>query len=119
MEVSADLIQNTHYYYKSYGSRYQPGMRIECTMTPFIMRINHDDYNFIMKCVNWCVTFDDRADHYLYDIPDAVQLPTYQKDRQRKKSGNMVREEEHNEESSSSSGFLVANKQKEKQKEKP
>lgn len=75
MNVSADLIQNPNYYYKKYGQRFQPGMRVDCGMTPFIMRINHDDYNFIMKCVNWCVTFDDRADFYLYDIPNAVEVP--------------------------------------------
>ena len=82
--VSTDLIQNTHYYYKLYEGRYQPGMRINCEMTPFIMRINHDDYNFLMKCVNWCVSFDDRADNYLYDIPEAVVVPTYDKEKQEK-----------------------------------
>lgn len=28
-------------------------------MTPFFMRLNHDDYNFIMKCLSWAITHDD------------------------------------------------------------
>lgn len=65
--VSCDLIQNAPYYQKQFGSRFQPGMRIDCKMTPFVMRINHDDYNFMMKCLNWNVTFDDNAEGYMFN----------------------------------------------------
>ena len=36
-------------------------------MTPFVMRINHDDYNFMMKCLNWNVTYDDNAEGYMFN----------------------------------------------------
>lgn len=42
-------------------------MRLSCNLTPFLMRINHDDYNFMMKCLNYNVTFDDNAEGYLFD----------------------------------------------------
>ena len=47
--VSCDLIQNSPYYKNLHGDRYLPGMRINCEMSPFLMKINHDDYNFLMK----------------------------------------------------------------------
>lgn len=68
-DVSCDLIANSPYYRKVYGDRFQAGMRIDCKMTPFVMRINHDDYNFMMKCLNWNVTYDDNADGYMFDGP--------------------------------------------------
>ena len=70
--VSCDLIMNSPYYLKTYGHRFSPGMRLDCNMTPFVMRINHDDYNFMMKCLFWNVTFDDNAEGYLFD---GVQKP--------------------------------------------
>lgn len=39
-------------------------------MSDFFMRINHDDYNFMMKCLYWNVTFDDNAEPYLFDAPE-------------------------------------------------
>jgi hypothetical protein len=61
------MVQNTLYYHKTYKDRYMPGMRIQCKLTPFLMRINHEDYNFIMKCLFWNITYDDNADGYLFD----------------------------------------------------
>lgn len=37
-------------------------------MTQFFMRINHDDYNFIMKCLNWSISHNDGVEEELYDI---------------------------------------------------
>jgi len=28
------------------------------------MSINHDDYNFMMKCLYWNITYDDNAEGY-------------------------------------------------------
>lgn len=33
------------------------------------MRMNHDDYNFVMKCLNWGITHDDGLENILFDIP--------------------------------------------------
>ena len=66
-DVSCDLIANGPYYRNTYGKRFQSGMRIDCRMTPFVMRINHDDYNFMMKCLYWNVTYDDNADGYMFN----------------------------------------------------
>lgn len=41
-------------------------------MTAFFMRLNHDDYSFIMKCLNWGVTHNDGLDSELFDIPAPV-----------------------------------------------
>jgi hypothetical protein len=41
------------------------------------MRINHDDFNFMMKCLNWNVTHNDGADDFLFDMPKPIQ-PTDQ-----------------------------------------
>lgn len=68
-DVSCDLIQNSQYYVRTYGSRFLPGMRIICDMSAFLMKMNHDDYNFMMKCLFWNVSFDDNADGYLFDGP--------------------------------------------------
>jgi hypothetical protein len=40
-------------------------------MTPFFMRMNHDDYSFIMKCLNWGITHNDGLENDLFDIPVA------------------------------------------------
>lgn len=32
------------------------------------MRMNHDDYNFIMKCLNWSISHNDGVEEELYDI---------------------------------------------------
>lgn len=53
-------------------------MRVNCKLTPFLFRINHDDYNFIMKCLFWNVTFDDNADGYLFDGPKPLQSKSSQ-----------------------------------------
>jgi hypothetical protein len=66
-DVSCDLIQNSSYYQKIYGKNYLPGMRINCAMNPFLMKINHDDYNFLMKCLYWNITYDDNAEGYMFD----------------------------------------------------
>lgn len=51
------------------------GLRLHCSMTPFFLRMNHDDYNFIMKCLNWGITHDDGLESVLFDIPiNATQL---------------------------------------------
>jgi len=42
-------------------------------MTPFFMRINHDDFNFMMKCLNWNITHNDGADDILFDIPKEIE----------------------------------------------
>jgi hypothetical protein len=42
-------------------------MRIKCKISPFLIRLNHDDYSFIMKCLNWNITYDDNADGYIFD----------------------------------------------------
>lgn len=31
------------------------------------MKISHADYNFIMKCLFWNITYDDNAEGYLFD----------------------------------------------------
>lgn len=36
-------------------------------MAPFLMKINHDNYNFMMKCLFWCIAYDDNAEPYLFD----------------------------------------------------
>jgi hypothetical protein len=46
------------------------GMRIETWMSDFFMRINHEDYNFMMKCLYWNITYDDNAEIYLFDAPE-------------------------------------------------
>ena len=38
-------------------------------MTPFFMRMNHDDYSFIMKCLNWSITHNDGAEYILFGQP--------------------------------------------------
>lgn len=63
-DVSCDLIQNSPYYRKIFGDRFEAGMRIYCELTPFLMCINHDDYNFIMKCLYWNIIYDDNAEGY-------------------------------------------------------
>lgn len=65
--VSCDLIQNPLYYHKTFGSKFKGGMRIDCHMAPFLMKMNHDDYNFIMKCLFWCISYDDNAEGYMFD----------------------------------------------------
>lgn len=67
ISLSCDLIQNTAYYQKTYGARYSPGMRVICNLSPFLMRINHDDYNFMMKCLFWNISYDDNAEGYFFD----------------------------------------------------
>lgn len=66
LQVSCDLIQNPQYYRNQYGKRFDAGMRIECQLTPFLMCINHNNYNFIMKCLFWNITFDDNAESYFF-----------------------------------------------------
>lgn len=60
-KVSCQLIQNSPYYHKLYQERFLSGMRIACELSPFLMCINHDDYNFMMKCLYWNITYDDNA----------------------------------------------------------
>ena len=43
-------------------------MRLSVKMTQFFMRMNHDDYNFIMKCLNWSISHNDGVEEELYDI---------------------------------------------------
>ncbi len=69
LKLNCDLIANPMYYTNTYEGKFKDGMRIDCWMSDFFMRINHDDYNFLMKCLNWNVTFDDNAEEYLFDIP--------------------------------------------------
>lgn len=66
-------MQNTAYYDKTFGDRYEPGMRVKCKMSPFLMRLSHDDFNFIMKCLFWNITYDDNAEGYLYEGQMAKQ----------------------------------------------
>lgn len=64
--ISCDLIQNSQYYHKNYLERFDGGMRIQCEMSPFVISLNHDDYNFIMKCLYWNITYDDNAESYFF-----------------------------------------------------
>lgn len=68
LTVSVDLIANPLYYKKEFEDMFANGMRVECKMSSFFMRINHDDYNFIMKCLNWAVTHNDGLENELFDI---------------------------------------------------
>ena len=65
--VSCDLIQNPAYYRKKEGAQFEAGMRVNCRMAPFLIKINHDNYNFMMKCLFWCIAYDDNAESYLFD----------------------------------------------------
>lgn len=67
IDLSCDLVQNSPYYDKTYGERYIAGMRVDCKISPFLMRINHEDYNFMMKCLFWNISYDDNAEGYFYD----------------------------------------------------
>lgn len=69
ISLSTDLIANPHYYIKLYGDNFKNGLRVSCLLSPFFMRINRDDFNFIMKCLNWNITHNDGADDILFDIP--------------------------------------------------
>lgn len=69
LTVSTDLIANPEFYKKEIPEMFLNGLRVECSMTPFFMRLNHDDYNFIMKCLNWAITHDDGLEGQLFDIP--------------------------------------------------
>ena len=75
------MVSNTLYYQKTYAERYLAGMRVNCKLSPFLMRLNHDDYNFIMKCLFWNITYDDNADGYLFD-------PVIKKDKQNNETSN-------------------------------
>lgn len=68
-DVSCDLIQNSAYYTRIYKDRFLPGMRINCSMSAFLMKISHDDYNFMMKCLFWNIAYDDNADGYMFNGP--------------------------------------------------
>ena len=68
--LNVDMIQNPLYYQKTYGKNFLDGMRIEVWMSNFFMRINHEDYNFMMKCLYWNITYDDNAEIYLFDAPE-------------------------------------------------
>ncbi len=59
LDVSTDLIANPEYYKKQLKDAFDNGLRVSCKMTPFFMRMNHDDYNFIMKCLNWSISHND------------------------------------------------------------
>ena len=39
-------------------------------MTPFFIRLNHHDYNFIMRCLNCAITHNDGLDSVLFDLPN-------------------------------------------------
>jgi hypothetical protein len=77
IDLSCDLIQNSPYYLKTYQERYEPGIRVQCSLTPFLMRINHDDFNFMMKCLFWNISYDDNAESYFFDGAIAQQKKTY------------------------------------------
>ena len=64
------MISNPLYYAKEYKQRFKNGMRIKCSLTPFVMRINQKDYSFVMKVLNWSITHDDGVDTILYNIPE-------------------------------------------------
>lgn len=68
--VSADMIANPEYYKRQLPDIFENGMRLSCSLTPFYMRLNQNDYNFIMKCLNWGITHNDGLDNILYDIPE-------------------------------------------------
>lgn len=60
-------------------------MRVKCTMTPFFMNINHHDYSFIMKCLNWAISYNDGLDTVLFDPPpNAPSPPTDPQQKQQK-----------------------------------
>ena len=44
-------------------------MRINCDMSAFLMRLSHDDYNFMMKCLFWNISYDDNAQGYMFNGP--------------------------------------------------
>ena len=68
LTVSTDLIANPQYYKKELPDIFQNGLRVSCSMTPFFMRLNHDDYSFIMKCLNWGITHDDGLETQLFNV---------------------------------------------------
>lgn len=67
--TSIDLIANPEYYKKQYKKQFKNGLRLKCHLSPFVLKINHDDYNFIMKCLNWSITHDDGLESILFDLP--------------------------------------------------
>ena len=69
LTVSTDLIANPEFYKKEIPEMFLNGLRVQCSMTPFFLRLNHDDYNFIMKCLNWAITHDDGLENLLFDLP--------------------------------------------------
>lgn len=68
----AELISNPLYYAAQYGNNFLNGLRVECSLSAFFIRLNHEEYNFVMKCVAWNVSYDDRAELILYDVPVKV-----------------------------------------------
>lgn len=69
ISLSTDLIANPDYYKKELPEDFDNGMRVRCTMTPFYMSINHHDYSFIMKCLNWAISYNDGLDALLFNPP--------------------------------------------------
>lgn len=69
LSLTTDLIANPEYYKKEIPEDFVNGMRVTCSMTPFSMCLNHHDYGFIMKCLNWAISHNDGLDNDLFDPP--------------------------------------------------
>lgn len=64
--LDVELISSPEYYRIEYGSKFQPGMRIKCRLSPFLLRLDNPDYKFIMRCLNCNIAFDDNCDVILF-----------------------------------------------------
>lgn len=64
--LTVSMVQSPEFYKLNYPGKFQPGMRISCRLSPFLLRIDNPDYKFIMKCLNCNIAFDDNCDPTLF-----------------------------------------------------
>lgn len=89
IDTSIEMITNPQYYIKEYKDKFLNGMRINCSTTPFLMRINQRDYSFIMKCLNWSITHNDGCDDLLYDVKQEKAAGEVHEDNKKKEADPM------------------------------
>lgn len=68
-QVTIDSIEEPRYYRREYGDKFEDGMRLYLNFGAFLIRVSNRDFNTVLKCLKWNVSYDDNCSKVL--LPEA------------------------------------------------
>ena len=66
LAVNLEFIDNERFYWQRFGESLLGGSRVLLTLSPIVLRLSNSHFRFIMRCINWNITYSDNCQKILY-----------------------------------------------------